>query len=168
MASKKPTKASTNKTTKSSSKVLKSAAETSSARRAPTRSRTLATAKKPMAGTKSKSGTPVAASPGQSVVKKQDDTVELSGGQISKRELIDRVMEDGGLKKGEARRAVNAMLNVLVDAFRDGKDIAAAPLGKVKMVRKKKTPNGDLVVLRAKLRDPAADGEANPDVGPAE
>ncbi|MFK7752550.1 MAG: hypothetical protein AB8B51_08365 [Sedimentitalea sp.] len=63
-------------------------------------------------------------------------------------------MEESGMKKGEARHAVDAMLIVLHGAINEGLDIAAAPLGKIKIVRKKETPNGELAVLRVKLRDP--------------
>ena len=106
---------------------------------APKRSRTKAAITKPVAAAKAAR---VAAVP---------DTATK---EITKKALVEDFMEESGMKKGDARRAVDAMLVVLHKALHDGNDIAAAPLGKIKIVRKKETPNGQLAVLRVKLRDP--------------
>lgn len=114
-----------------------------------TRSSTRAASQKPVA-TKAK---PV---PAQS----ENDTPE-----ITKKELIARMVQESGMKPGEARKALDATLSVLRSALREEGEISAAPLGKIRVTRKKATKNGDLVVCRIKLKDPKPASDA-PDEAP--
>ena len=75
--------------------------------------------------------------------------------EISKKELIERLARDTDMKKGDARRALDAVLGVFREALAEGSDIAAAPLGKIKIARTKETATGQLVVCRIKLKDAA-------------
>lgn len=59
------------------------------------------------------------------------------------------------MKKGDARRALEATMEAVAQALREGYNLSLPPLGKVKIARTKETPNGKMVVLRAKLKDPA-------------
>ncbi len=79
---------------------------------------------------------------------------EVEAPDMAKKELVRRMVEQTGMKTGEARRALDASLSVLGDALRDGFNVSAAPMGKVRIMRQKKTPNGDLVICRIKLKDP--------------
>lgn len=106
---------------------------------APKRSRTKAAITKPGAAAKAARVAPASAT---------------ASTELTKKALVERFMEETGMKKGEARKAVDAMLVVLHGAIHEGRDMAVAPLGKIKVVRKKETPNGELAVLRVKLRDP--------------
>lgn len=72
--------------------------------------------------------------------------------EMSKKELLERLVTESGMKKGDARRALEATLSVLASAIGTHDSISAAPLGKLKIVRKKDTPNGELVVMRLKLK----------------
>ncbi len=111
---------------------------------APKRSKTKAAIKKPVAA--AKSVTPI------KVLAPEADKNDAT--EINKRELVERVAVQSGMKKGEARKAVDAVLGAIGKTISEGKGIAAAPLGKMKLVRKKQTPNGELAVLRVKLKDP--------------
>lgn len=74
--------------------------------------------------------------------------------EMTKKDLVESMMSATGMKKGEARRALEATMSAVADALKEGKDLAVPPLGKIKIARTKETPNGKLVVLRAKLKEP--------------
>lgn len=82
------------------------------------------------------------------------DAVEPEALELSKKELVERMVEQTGMKTGEARRALDATLTVLASGLREGANLAAAPLGKIRIMRQKETANGDLVICRIKLKDP--------------
>lgn len=138
----KPTEKKT-KTASSKRSATKAAAKPAKAR-APKRSTTKAAITKPVAAAK--------AAPAMKLVTPVDSAPDND--EINKRELVERVSLQSGMKKGDARRAVDAVLGALNGVISEGKDLAAAPLGKIKLVRKKQTPNGELAVLRVKLKDP--------------
>lgn len=73
---------------------------------------------------------------------------------MAKKELVRRMVEETGMKTGEARRALDASLSVLGGALREGVNVSAAPMGKIRIMRQKRTPNGELVICRIKLKDP--------------
>ncbi|MDA8747344.1 HU family DNA-binding protein [Litoreibacter sp.] len=127
----------------------------------PKRSTTKAAITKPMAAAKSVPLTRPDGKPDIKVVTSEKFSDAAS--EINKRELVERVTAQSGMKKGDARRAVDAVLTALGSAIAEGKDIAAAPLGKIKIVRKKQTPNGELAVLRVKLKDPNKVPKPKPD-----
>ena len=74
--------------------------------------------------------------------------------EVTKKEMVDRMVAQSGMKKGDARRALEATMAAMSDALREGNNLSLAPLGKMKISRTKDTPNGKLVVLRIKLKDP--------------
>lgn len=76
--------------------------------------------------------------------------------ELTKKELIERMVEQTEMKKGDARRALDAVLTVLGGALAEGANMSAAPLGKIKIARTKDTKNGQLVVCRIKLKKPEA------------
>ena len=122
---------------------------------APKRSTTKAAVKKPVAAAKH-----VASA-------KPSTAAELPlTGELSKKDLLERLVTESGMKKGEARNALNALLNVLHGALSEGKSISAAPLGKIKLTRRKQTPNGELAVLRVKLRDADTKASGKPGTDP--
>lgn len=73
-------------------------------------------------------------------------------GEVTKKELLEQIVAETGMKKSEARVALNATLSALHGAITQGKNVSAAPLGKLRITRRKETPNGELVVLRLKLK----------------
>ncbi len=88
--------------------------------------------------------------------------------ELKKKELIDRIIAESGMKRGEVRTALDATMTVLRQALREGNDLSIAPLGKIKIAREKETPNGKLVVCRVKLKDPDTDARKDPLAKPAE
>ena len=74
--------------------------------------------------------------------------------ELTKKEMVDRMVAQSGMKKGDARRALEATMAAMADALREGNDLSLAPLGKLKIARTKDTPNGKMVVLRVKLKEP--------------
>lgn len=120
---------------------------------APLRSTTKAAVRKPVAAKASASSlTPAAPKAIKPAAKKEKQAQFTAVGELGKKELLEKIVAESGLKKGDARIALNAMLKVLHGALSEGKDISAAPLGKLRIARKKQTPNGELAVLRVKLK----------------
>ncbi len=75
-----------------------------------------------------------------------------AGEDMRKKELIDRVAAKSGLKRGVAKQALEASLAVLGEVLAEGRSISAPPLGKLKVVRQKDTPNGKMAVVRVKFK----------------
>lgn len=118
----------------------------------PKRSSTKTVSKRPVAAKAPATKSAVAKSPNLKI----DTTAtggEVERPDIPKKELVQRMVDETGMKAGEARRALDAVLSVLASGLREGADISAAPLGKIKIIRSKETANGDLVVCRIKLKD---------------
>ena len=74
--------------------------------------------------------------------------------ELTKKEMVERMVASTGMKKGDARRALEATMAAVAQALREGYNLSLPPLGKVKIARTKDTPNGKMVVLRAKLKEP--------------
>jgi DNA-binding protein HU-alpha len=100
---------------------------TSEKKAAPKRSSTKAAARKPVAAkappAKDK---PAATKTIKPAPRKAPPTPFTSPGEMGKKELLERVVAESGLKKGDARAAMNAMLKVLHGALSEGKDVSAA------------------------------------------
>ncbi|PTQ68963.1 DNA-binding protein [Celeribacter persicus] len=69
---------------------------------------------------------------------------------MKKKEFIDRVAEASGVKRGEARKAVEAALKELGDALQRGEELNLPPLGK--MTVKRQQDGGGAYVIVARLR----------------
>lgn len=80
------------------------------------------------------------------------ETSKPEAPEISKKELLERVVDESGMKRSDVRQVLDATLRVLGTAIGEGATIAAAPLGKIKVTRSKETPNGKLAVCRVKLK----------------
>lgn len=69
---------------------------------------------------------------------------------MKKKDFIDRVAEASGVKRGEAKKAVEATLKELGDALQRGKELNLPPLGKVTVKRQQDAGGAHVIV--AKLR----------------
>lgn len=85
---------------------------------------------------------------------------------LRKKELIDRVVERSGLKKRDAKPAVEAALAILGETLAGGQGWNLPPLGKLRLNRSEDKGNGRVIVCRIRQgtasgadRDPAQDGE---------
>lgn len=69
---------------------------------------------------------------------------------MKKKDFIDRVAEASGVKRGEAKKAVEATLKELGDALQRGEELNLPPLGKVTVKRQQDAGGAHVIV--AKLR----------------
>ncbi|MFW2541774.1 HU family DNA-binding protein [Primorskyibacter sp. 2E107] len=78
--------------------------------------------------------------------------VALPPNDLRKAELIDLVVERSGVRKRDAKPAVEAALAILGQALAEGRPLALQPLGKVRHLTVKERPNARVINLR--LRQP--------------
>jgi hypothetical protein len=71
---------------------------------------------------------------------------------VKKKELIERVSEASGVKKGMTKKVVDAMLKEMGDIMQEGTEMNVPPLGKLSINRQKEIANA--FILIAKLRRP--------------
>ena len=81
--------------------------------------------------------------------------------RLSRRELINRIADETGVKKRMVRPVVDAMLRELGDALSEGKQLNLKPLGKAVVKRSQELPNGEVLVLRLRRTHPMATTEAD-------
>ncbi|SER97896.1 DNA-binding protein HU-alpha [Tranquillimonas rosea] len=79
-------------------------------------------------------------------------TPMVSAPELKKKDLIDRVVAASGVKKRDAKPAVEATLAVLGEALSEGRDLNLPPLGKTKINNVKDKANARVLNLR--LRRP--------------
>ena len=82
----------------------------------------------------------------------QQDIAIVQQAEMRKKELIDQAVERSGLKKSAVKPAIEAALAVLGDALAEGRGLNLQPLGKIRVMRMKRTGNG--VVINARIRQP--------------
>ena len=85
-----------------------------------------------------------------------------AGGTLKKADVLARAAARSGVKKAEAKAAMEAVLATLADALRAGDEIVLPPLGKIKVV-KSKPVSGGAVALTLRVRLPAAAPGEKPD-----
>ena len=68
--------------------------------------------------------------------------------QLRMRDILERVVDRSGMKKGEARTAIEATMAVIGEAIENGEDIDLPGFGKLKLQREKETQRGKAYVLR--------------------
>ncbi|MDF1727640.1 MAG: HU family DNA-binding protein [Sulfitobacter sp.] len=103
-----------------------------------------------MSDAKSAGPTISAPAPAASVIEAPQSVI--LGPVMRKKELIDKVVTRSGMKKKDVKPVVDAVLAELGDALADNRELNLHPLGKLKVRREKKLPNGRMVV--AKIRQP--------------
>lgn len=89
---------------------------------------------------------------------------EVSAPELKKAELVDAVVERTGVKKRDAKPAVEAALALMGEALAEGRDLNLRTLGKIKVKRKKELSNGAVLVARIrqpKIEEKAADTESD-------
>jgi len=75
-------------------------------------------------------------------------------GALKKRELIERVAAETGLKRREVKAVAESVLSVMARALGEGQSLNLEPLGKLRVARS--TDNADGRVLTCKLRQKGA------------
>lgn len=77
-------------------------------------------------------------------------TPVVAGPTVRKKELIDRVVLESGMKKKDVKPVVEAMLAVLGRSLSQGEEMIAHPLGKLKVNREKDLPNGKMMIVKVR------------------
>jgi Bacterial DNA-binding protein len=81
-----------------------------------------------------------------------DDSAPIKARTIlKKKEFMDRAIDRSGLKKADAKAAIDAALAVLAEALGQGDEMILPPLGKLKVTREKTHPKGRILLLRLQL-----------------
>ena len=83
---------------------------------------------------------------------------------LRKRGLINEVAERSGVKRRDAKAAVEAALSVLGEAIAQGRGVNLPGLGKLKIMRTKKQANAHVYVT--KVRQPLKQGTTSPENDP--
>lgn len=120
--------------------------------------RASAGARKPSAAAKKAPAAPaaedaIAAAPSVTPVV-SEFTTSVSGGELKKRALVDRVAKHGDLKKKNVKPVVDAVLAVLAEALANGEDLNLPPLGKVKVNKQKSVSGGQVLMLKLRTSSP--------------
>ncbi|SMY07879.1 HU family DNA-binding protein [Flavimaricola marinus] len=68
--------------------------------------------------------------------------------QVKKKEFLERVVERSGMRRGDAKTAMEATLAILGEALANGEEVNIPPFGKAKVNREKETPRGNAYSLR--------------------
>ncbi|MEL7299939.1 MAG: HU family DNA-binding protein [Pseudomonadota bacterium] len=76
--------------------------------------------------------------------------------ELKKKEFLERVAKLSGLKKPQAKAAVEAALALLGEALEKGEAVNLEPLGKMKIQKKKDLGNATVYTCRVRRKKPAA------------
>ncbi|PJJ85158.1 DNA-binding protein [Brevirhabdus pacifica] len=75
------------------------------------------------------------------------------GSILRKKEFIAEVARRSGLKKPDARRAIDAFLDVMSEGLKEGRTLALMPRAKIKPVRQTDAGNATVVTTKIRLKD---------------
>ena len=70
---------------------------------------------------------------------------------LKKKDFMTRATERSGVRKADAKAAIDATLATLAEALANGEEIILPPLGKLKVAREKDHPKGRIMMLRLQL-----------------
>lgn len=88
------------------------------------------------------------------------------GNAVRKKEFSERVVARAGVRRSDAKAALDATLAVLAEALADGQELILPPLGRIKVTRDKAGKNNRVLVLKIALPKPdsaATEGLAEAD-----
>lgn len=72
---------------------------------------------------------------------------------LRKKDFILQVAERSGLKKPDARRAIDAFLDVFTETLKEGRTLALTPRAKIKPVRQTDAGNATVVTAKVRIKD---------------
>lgn len=81
-----------------------------------------------------------------------DDPGIVPQPDLRKKELVEMVVARSGVRKRDAKPAVEAALAILGEAIADGRELNLRPFGKLRITRMKKGSNGQ--IINARVRQP--------------
>lgn len=146
--------------TMATSTTKRSSASTTTPRKTPSRAKPKAGLETEIKVAKSDTVKPIAseATPEPTLVEANGAVEDLP---MRKKELIDLVVEQSGIKKKDAKPVVEAMLAVLGEAVGNGRELNLQPLGKLRINRSVERSNGRIIIC--KLRQSTAMIENSPE-----
>ncbi len=68
--------------------------------------------------------------------------------QIRKKDFVDRAADRSGVRKADARAAIEAALALMAEMLVAGEELNLPPLGKLKVTRVKDNDRGKVIMLR--------------------
>ena len=92
------------------------------------------------------------------------------GPELKKKELVEKVVKLSGVKKRDVKPTVEAMLEVLGEAIREGRELNLAPMGKAKVNRAMQKSGHRVSVLKVRQKTKtatAADDAGDEPLAPA-
>lgn len=81
----------------------------------------------------------------------------VTGPEMKKKELIEKVVKRSGVKKKDAKQVVEAMLAVLGESLTEGRELVLQPMGRLKTTRVKESGSGRVLICR--LRQGGGEGK---------
>ena len=106
----------------------------------------------------------VAPKPALADVYDDDSPTPATPLQLKKKEFIDLATARSGIRKPDARAAIEATLTTMAQALSAGQDLILPPLGRIKVIREKPTKKGRMLMLRLQLDEGATAADPLADV----
>ncbi len=78
---------------------------------------------------------------------------------LKKRELIERVVENTGLKRRDVRTIAESVLQIMGDTVREGDSLALEPLGKLRVARVVDGPSNRTLTVKLRQKQVQASAE---------
>ena len=75
---------------------------------------------------------------------------------LTKKDLVARAVEISGVKKKDARPAVEAALQVVLSALAEGNEVNVPPYGKIRIVKEKAIKGGKMITAKIRVNDGSA------------
>lgn len=79
---------------------------------------------------------------------------------LKKKDFVERVTLASGLKKADARTAIDVVLAAIAEALAKGEELVLPPLGKIKTTREKVSSAGRTLMLKLTMSSPESDKSA--------
>ncbi|MDP5216539.1 HU family DNA-binding protein [Ruegeria sp. 2205SS24-7] len=117
------------------------------------------------------SKTPAAPKPADAAAPKPKvvaSTPVVAAPELRKKELIDQVVVRSGVKKKDAKPAIEALLAILGETVAEGRELNLQPFGKLKINRSEEKANGRVVICRLRQSAAVAEKEKEPLAQPAD
>lgn len=146
--------------TKSTANTTKST--TAKTTRKPAAKSTLPKTRKPAAAkVKTPVSKPAPAEAPEAVVVQESVPVSALG-ELKKVELIDMVVEQTGVKKRDAKPAIEAALKILGESLAEGREINMQPFGKVRVNRMKQLSSARVMTCKVRQTIKTEEDEKDP------
>lgn len=86
--------------------------------------------------------------------------------ELRKKELLDLVVEQSGVKRKDAKPAVEAMLAILGATIAEGREFNLQPFGKLRINRAEERTNGRITVCKLRQAKPGAGKSQEDEISP--